>query len=535
MSSAAEQYVLAIDLGTSGPKVGVVSASGVVAGSAFRPVQSFEVEDGGSEQDPEAVWRAVVEASCEALEKSGVARDAVAAVICDSHFFSIAGIGRDGKPSMNLLVWMDRRGRAENLNRAPGHRADSLWRQFQWWRIHGVPPLASGVDDISKLRWLRHYRPEVYERTAVFLEPMDYINYRLTGRATANLCSAFPLQHTDNRSLAHTEYDDTLLRYSGMDQEKLPELVPLDAVIGGLSAVASQALGLPRSVQVVTGVNDTQAGAVGCAAFQGSHAGIVLGSSGVYVSHAEKKKTDVLTGLFTLPSPVAGKYLMTGEGGVSGRALEHFLESLLFADDGFGRSVHEDPYGRLEAAAASSPPGSNGVLFLPWLNGSIAPINDEAMRGGFLNVSLGTRRVDLARAVLEGIAFQYHQLAGAARRFTGRSFSHHVLYGGGALSNTWAQIMADVLQSPVHRMAAPRLTNCLGLGMLAFERLGRVSFDEIAQRVPIEGLFEPKPALRALYEDKNAAMTLAFKQNRRVFRKLNQAVGSRTTPGTVAD
>jgi len=449
------------------------------------------------------------------------------AVICDSHFFSLVCLGRDGKPTMNLLFWPDRRGRKENLTRFAGYRPDSLWRQFRWWRIHGIPPVPSGMDDISKMRWIKYARPEVYERTAVFLETMDYIAYRLTGRATANLCTAFAMQLTDNRSLDHTEYCDVLCRYAGIDREKLPELLPVDAIIGDILPGVAAELGLSPGTKVITGVNDTQAGAVGCGAFQGSHAGIVLGSSGVFVTHTPRKKTDIRTALFSLPSPVPNAYLVTGEGGAAGRALEHFLDAIIFGNDGFGAIHAEDPYRRLEQVAASSPPGSNGVLFLPWLTGSIAPVPDGDMRGGFLNLSLGTRRADLARAVLEGIGFLYLQMSDAAKRFTGRTFSHYVLYGGGALSDTWSQMMADMLQTPVHRMTTPRLTNCLGLGLLAFQRLGRLGFDEIAGMVPVERVFEPNPAVRALYGDKSAAMSMAFRGNRRLFQKLNRAPAGR--------
>lgn len=520
--------VLAIDLGTSGPKVAVVSESGDVLSAAFRTVTSMHTADGGVEQDPEAVWRAVVSASHEALRESGVAAENILAVICDSHFSSLVCLDRDGKPLMNLMVWLDQRGAHDQLAKFSGYRRDSLWRQFQWWRIHGIPPLPSGVDNVSKMRWIKFARPEVYEKTAVFLEPMDYLAHRMTGRATANACSAFMMQFTDNRKLDSVCYDPRLIRYAGIDPEKLPELVPTDAVVGKLLPAIAAELGLSPKTQVITGLNDTQAGAMGCGAFQGDHAGIALGSSGVLVTHAAKKKTDVRTSLFSMPSPVPNTYFMTGEGGVAGRALEHFVESLIFADDSFGTTKPADPYARLEEVAAASPPGANGVLFLPWINGSLAPVTDGTMRGGFLNVTLRTRRVDLARAVLEGIAYQFAQLSRAANTFTGRSFGHYTLYGGGALSPTWSQIIADILQTPVHRMARPRLVNCTGLGMLAFQRLGRVGYDEIARRVPIEKIHEPNPALRALYEEKGALLESAFKRNRPLFRQMNRKTANET-------
>lgn len=521
MSTPSEEYVLAIDLGTSGPKVAVVSLSGDVPGSAFRPVVSFMVEGQGYEQDPEAVWRAVLEACREALGSSGVTRENICAIVCDSHFFSIYCLGKDGQPAMNLIPWLDRRGTRENLGKAVGFRPDSLWRQLQWFRLHGVPPLASGIDNLSKLRWIKHCRPEVYERTAVFLEPMDFLAHRLTGRACANACSVFPMQVTDNRNPNNIHYAPTLQRYSGIDADKFPELIPLNAEVGTLLPAVATELGLPSEIPVLAGVNDTHAGAIGCGAFQGNHAGIVLGNSGVLTAHTPRKKTDIRTGLFSLPSPLPGRYLVTGECGVAGRSLEHFMDHIIFAEDAFGRISAEYPYARLESAVAGAPPGSNGVLFLPWMRGANMPVEDGNMRGGFLNVSLDSRRPDLARAMLEGIAFLYRHMGEAGQSFTGRRFDHYTLFGGGALSDTWSQIMADVLGLPVHRMARPRLTNCLGLGLLAFHRMGRLSLDDMAARVPIERVFEPDPTWHNLYADRYAAMNLAFHQNRKVFKKLN--------------
>lgn len=522
VSNPVEQHVLAIDLGTSGPKVGVVSPDGRVLGAAFRPVPTFPVGEEGFEQEPEAVWRAVVEASQEALRASGVEAASVTAVICDSHFFSLVCLGRDGRPTMNLIVWLDRRGARKRLAQSSAYRPDSPWRKLQWLRLHGIPPIDSGIDNLAKLRWLKYFRPEIYDRTAVFLEPMDYLAFRLTGRIAANPCTVFPMQVTDNRNADDIHYARRLIDYADIEPEKFPELTPVDAELGTLTSEAAATLGLSTATRVLAGMNDTHAGAIGCGAFRGSHAGLVLGNSGVMVAHAPRKKTDIRTGLFSMPSPLPGEYLMTGECGVAGRALEHFLEHIIYAEDAFGALSPEFSYRQLEEVVSTSPPGCRGVLFLPWMSGAHMPAVDGQVRGGFLNVSLTTRRADLARAVLEGVCFLYRHMGAAGMRFTGRDFTHYTLHGGGALSDTWSQIMADTMGLPIHRMAQPRLVNCLGLGMMAFDRMALLDLEEVAKRPPVERVFEPVAATRALYEDRHAAMALAFRQNRKLFHALNR-------------
>jgi xylulokinase len=148
------------------------------------------------------------------------------------------------------------------------------------------------------------------------------------------------------------------------------------------------------------------------------------------------------------------------------------------------------------------------------------------MRGGFLNLSLTTTRAHMARAVLEGVALNLRWLRGPVEKFVKHPFSHFVYYGGGAESDAWSQIMADVLGSPVHQMDEPQYATCLGAAMLAFERLGLLRFDEFESRIPIRRVYEPDPATREIYDARYKQFVAAFKRTRPIFRALNQSKGS---------
>ncbi|NJD32800.1 MAG: carbohydrate kinase, partial [Gammaproteobacteria bacterium] len=380
---------------------------------------------------------------------------------------------------------------------------------------------AGGIS-LTHLRHLKFARPEVYERTAKVLEAMDYVAMRLTGRATANQCTAFMFLLTDNRSLDARDYDPALLRYSLVDRDKLPDLVPMDAVIGTLLPSIAEELGLSPRTRVVTGLNDTQAGGMGTAAFSGSHAAISIGSTSVMIAHVPFKRTDIRHAILSMPSPVPGTYFVMAENGTGGNTLEHFLGNVVYPDDAFGRAVPTDRYSDLQRAVTATPPGSGGVLFLPWLGGSMAPAADDHVRGGFLNVGLATTRAQLARAVLEGVALNLRWLRGPVEAFARRSFSHFVFCGGGAVSDTWTQILADVMDAPVHQARTPQYIPCLGAGLLAFQRLGLLGFDDFASRIPIRRIHEPDAANRALYDDLAARFVETFKRLRPVFRNLNR-------------
>jgi xylulokinase len=510
--------VLAIDLGTSGCKAAVVSLAGQVVGSGRAPVETIHLPDGGAEQDPRAAWSAVTTACRAAVGRAGVAARELRAVICTGQYSSVVPVGRDGRPVGNMILWLDRRGAPERLRRLPGYPrgADSPLRLLRWLRVHGLPPVAGGLT-LAHLRYLKHAQPEVYQRAATFLEPTDYIALRLTGRATANACTAFMFLVTDNRRTGASGYDARLVRYAGIDADKLPELVPVDATVGAVLPEIALEIGVTPGIPVFTGLNDTQAGALGTAAFRGTHAAISLGSTSVMVTHAPRQRTDVRHAILSMPSPVPDTCLVMAENGAGAGGLDHLLGTLCPE----GVEGAKDRYARLQELVEGAPPGSGGVLYLPWMGGSMAPRADGRMRGGFLNIGLNTTRGELARAVLEGIALNLRWLRDPVEKFAGRRFSHFVLYGGGAASDAWSQIMADALDRPVHQTERPQSVAAIGAGLLAFERLGLLGFDDFASRVAIHRVYEPRLAHRELYQARAGQLVEAFRRTRPLFRALN--------------
>jgi len=521
--TSASPCVLAIDLGTSGPKTAVVSLQGELLATGRSAVQTLHLPDGAVEQDPEAIWSATRSACLAALRGSQVRPADVLAVICSSQYSSVVPVDAGGRPAANLVMWLDKRGATPRLRGQPGFPrfADGPPQLIQWLRLHGLPPVAGGIS-LTHLRHCKFARPDVYERTAKFLEPMDFVTLRLTGRMTANQCTAFMFLATDNRRLDATDYHPTLLRQSLIDREKLPDLVPVDAIVGTLLPDVAGELGLSPQTKVVTGLNDTQAGGMGTAAFAGEHAAISVGSTSVMITHVPFKRTDIRHAILSMPSPVPDTYFVMAENGTGGNTLEFFLDRLVYPDDAFGGGAAADRFERLQQAVAATAPGSGGVLFLPWLGGSMAPAADDSVRGGFVNLSLATSREQLARAVLEGVALNLRWLRGPVERFAKRRFSHFLFYGGAAESDQWSEIMADVLDAPVHQAQHPQYLTCLGVGLLAFQRLGLLGFDDFASRVPVRRQYEPNPAHRATYRELSARFVEAFTRMRPVFRALNR-------------
>jgi xylulokinase len=467
------------------------------------------------------------------LTASGIDAAHVVAVICASQYSSIVPVDSAGRPTANMILWQDRRGSARRLRQLPSgpRRLDSPLDLFRWLRLHGLPPIADGIS-LNHMRFLKYARPDVYARTAHLLEPMDFVTMRLTGRATANQATAFMSLMVDNRSLAATDYSPELVAASHIDRHKLPELVPMDAVVGPLLPDVAETLGLSPGTQVITGLNDTQAGGIGSGAFTGDHAGVSVGSTCVMIAHVATKRTDPLHAILSMPSPVPGTYFVMAENGMAGAALERFLTNVVYPNDSFGYSndspfgtatTPDDRFDRLEVAAAEAPPGSHHLLFLPWVGGSMAPSANGAMRGGFLNITPTTTRSDMARAVLEGVALNLRWLRDPVQRFAKRTFTHYAYFGGGAQSALWCQIMADVLGKPVHQLDQGDYTVAIGAGMLAFQRLGLIGFGEISANVRARRVFDPDPSTADVYDVMAEQLQRAFRRTKPIFRTLNRS------------
>jgi xylulokinase len=511
--------VLAIDLGTSGPKAAVIDAGLRVLGWARGTVATHRLPGGGAEQDPEQVWQQVLATCAQAL--AGTDRRDVAAVICTSQYSSVVPVDAAGVPVDNMILWQDQRGARRNLKQLPGYprRADSPWDLLRWLRVHGLPPVADGLS-LNHMRYLAFGRPQTYRRTATFLEPMDYLTLRLTGRACASQCTALMFLTVDNRRVGATAHDDRLVAASLIDPAKLPELVPANSVVATVRPEVAGRLGLPAGVPVISGATDTQAGAIGAGGHTGGHAVVCLGSTCVLTTHHSAKRTDIRHALVTLPSPVPGTYLVMAENGMAGEVVHRFLHNLVYPGDAFSptdRPSSAQALHRLAEVAAGVPPGSHGVLFLPWISGSMAPSEDGRMRGGFLNVGATTTRADLARAVLEGLALNLRWMRDPVQHMVKRTFTHYVFYGGGAQSDLWCQIMADALGRPAHQLAEAHLTVARGAAMLALSTLG---LRELDGAPAVARVYEPDPVAGRVYERVAPQLVRAHSATRRIVRAL---------------
>lgn len=515
-----DSFALTIDLGTGGPKVGLVSLTGSLIWHAFSPVETHLSPGGGAVQDAEEWWRAIVAMARDALAARIVPVASIVAVSVTGQYASTVPVDAAGAPVGDAVLWMDTRGRPHSRRRFAGRAAGYDLRTVTTWvRRTGGAPALSGADPIGQRLMLQAEQPDVAARARWMLEPIDQLTMRFTGVAGASPASMAVAWLIDTRHPDRLVYDPDLVRRAGVDPHQLPPLGPTNRYVGTVLPSVARELGLTGETQVVAALPDLHTAALGSGAVHLHRAHMALSTSSWISTPVESKKTDVLHQIATVPGLSAEGHLVIDNHEVGGLALNWFRDNVWSAA---GAAVD---YDEITAAAATVAPGAGDILFTPWLNGERSPIEDSRARGGFHNLSLDTTRTDMARAVLEGVAYNSRWLHEAVEKFTSTRLDRIRIIGGGARSDLWCQIHADVLDRTIERPAEPMFANLRGAGLAAGIASGRISLDDIDALVPIDATFRPDPANRSTYDRLFAEFPPRYRADRKMFARLNSTPG----------
>jgi xylulokinase len=534
--ASTDPHVLAVDLGTGGPKVAVLASTGRVVAHAFQAVGIDLTDDGGAEQSPQAWWDAIVGSARRALADAGVAPEDIVGVGCTSQWSGTVPVDDDGLAIGPAITWMDSRGaRAvrETVRGAVNVQGYSAPKLAKWVRRTGGIPSLSGKDPVGHIHFLRQQRPDVYAAAAAFLEPVDYLGLRLTGLSRASHDSITLHWVTDNRDINAVAYDDSLMALAGLERAKLPDLVATGSVLGGLDPAAATELGLLPGTPVVAGTGDLHSAAVGSGAVADFDGHLYIGTSSWISCHVPFKKTDALTNIASFPSGIPGRYLVADEHETGGACLTWLRDNVLFPDDALSTSTAtaadatstagppDNFFGILNDVAAAVPVGSHGVLFTPWLNGERSPVDDHTIRAGFHNLSLSSTRADMVRAVFEGVALNSAWLLGAVEKYTKRAFPSLAFVGGGANSDLWCQIHADAMGRTIRQIEDPVLANVRGAGLLTLVALGHLTVADIPGTVTVKATYEPEPAAAETYAALLKEFVNFYEKTKAIHKRLN--------------
>lgn len=475
-----KSLLIGLDLGTSALKAGLFTLTGERLALEHAPYPLYAPQPGWAEQDPNDWWTAAA-GVLRAL--AAAARDAggrIAAIGLAGQTPGHVLLGPDGEALGRAIIWRDQRATteaawlAEHLSPADTARWTGLSRLGE----ATLPP--------ARLLWLKTNRPADWQRARAVLQPKDYVAFKLTGQVVTDINSAYALAHP-----APPRYEADYLAALSISPGILPPLLAPHGSAGPVTAAASAGTGLAAGTPVIIGTIDAFCDLLGSGAVEPGLAVDVAGTSEmIALATAGPAQGE---GVF--PANLGGEIdFLCGPTQAGGEALRWLARSF-FPD--LGPAVD---FAALERTASACPPASEGLIFLPYLEGERAPIWDSQARGGFIGLTLAHGRGHCARAVYEGIAFSVRDVLERCENAAGQSARRVHVCGGGSVSDFWNQLKADVLNRPV--TAGWAEAACLGAAALASAGLGlHASVAAAAQALAApRQTYQPNPAAAARYE-----------------------------------
>ncbi len=518
-----ETIILSVDLGTSGMKVALITVSGKVLGWEAEPIRLIHTPDGGVEQAPDEWWGAFLSAAKRLIAKNQASASLIRAVCCSTQGEGTIPVDKNGNALSNCILWMDMRG-APFLKKQLGGLINidgaDIFKVLRFVNLTGGIPNLTGKDPAGHMLFIRDTQPEIYSKTYKFLNVLDYMNLRLTGEFAASFDSIVTSWVTDNRNPNALRYNDGLISMLGIDRAKLPEVVPCSAVVGNLKADVSNALGLSSAVKVVAGSIDNTAAAIGSGAVEDYQAHLYIGTSSWIAAHVPFKKTDVASSLASIPCAVPDKYLLTALQATAGGNLTFLRDNVIYHKDELLQEADvPDIFKVLDQITTRVPAGANGVVYTPWIWGERAPVEDKTIRAGLYNLSLNNTREDIIRAFLEGIALNTKWLMTPVEKFLGRKVHSINIVGGGAQSDVWCQIFADVMNVEIKQVNEPVYANARGAAWIGAAGLGEIKFEDVSKLVKFKNVYTPNQNNRKLYDERFDIFKSIYKQTKSIYKK----------------
>ncbi len=481
------ELLVGVDLGTTGTKTAVYDPNGKPLAEANAEVPLRWQGPGRVDQDAEDFYRSTVSTISRCLERGGVGAEQVVALGITGQMAGVLGLGAGWKPSTPYDSWLDLRC-SEDVDWLERELGDDLVEKT------GCPPM---IDHAPKMRWWHRERPEVFAAAEKWIMPSGYVAGKMAGLEPGDaFIDSTYLHFTGLAEARGGAWSGELAEAIGIPTDKLPRIVEPSTVIGRVSEEAAADCGLMEGTPIAAGLGDTAAGALGAGLVRSGQLLDVAGTAAVLAASTDEFRPDVRSRtLIAMRGAVPGQWIPLSY--LSGGSLLGWLREALAP---VGEEVYEPDFDELTAEAREVRAGTEGLLFVPHLDGRLLP-NDPAMRGAWVGLHRHHKRPHLVRAVLEGVAYEYaYYLQVLLKLYPGLSFDETRVIGGGAHSDTWNGIKASVLGVPYVRLDREEFS-CWGAALVAGHAVGL--FDDLAGAAERSTLtrdrFEPDPEDHAAY------------------------------------
>jgi len=447
-------YLLGIDVGTTGTKSVIFDQSGRLVAKGYVEYPVSTPASGWAEQDPMTWWSATIESLKEAISKSSASTSNIACVGLSGQTNSPSFIDGEGNPLRPCIIWMD--GRADPQS-AQIRRRIGEERVYKTTGVK-VDPFYS----YCKIMWVKENQPEIYDKTKVILQPKDFIGFKLTGEHFLDKALASSSGLLDTMK---GRYATKLLEDVGLDVEKLPKLVLSTDMVGNVTSKAADLTGLTKGTPVIAGSGDVMVNAVGCGAVKPGRAYNKTATASDLVVCVDRPVFDSKFRMVSYAHTLPGMWLLVGGAG-GGVCYRWFRDKFSQLEINLAKSLNKNPYEIIDEGAEQVGPGSENLIFLPYLMGARSPIWDTRARGVYFGIGINHDRRHFARAIMEGIAYSVRHRMEIMEKELGVKIDEVTVVGGGARSALWRRIMADVYNKPI-AFPSGEEQECLGAVILA--------------------------------------------------------------------
>lgn len=481
-----KSYYLGIDIGTTSTKAVLFDKQGKATGSGavFYPLHT--PNQLVAEQDPEEIFRAVLNSVREAIRKSGIPAESLKLVSFSAAMHSLMAVGKDGELLTKSITWADTRSARQAKKLKEERIGHSIYLRTGT-PIHAMSPL-------SKLVWLQEEEAEIFGQAEKFIGIKEFVFHKLFGEYVIDhsLASA-----TGLFNLKNLYWDKVALEAAGVGAERLSRLVPTTHQMSGVAPEYAAFMGIREDVPFVIGASDGVLANLGVGAIEPGVTAVTIGTSGAIRTVSQKPETDPKGRTFCY-ALTENHWIVGGPVNNGGIVLRWLRDEFASSEVETAKRLGIDPYDVLTQIASTVNAGSNGLLFHPFLTGERAPLWDANARGSFFGLSIHHQKRHMVRAVLEGIVFNLYTVLLAVEELTGESV-HIRASGGFARSAMWRQLMADVFGKPV---AVPESfeSSCLGAVVLGMYATGDIKdFSIVSEMIGETHIHHPDAAASEVY------------------------------------
>ncbi|MFX1499108.1 MAG: FGGY-family carbohydrate kinase [Promethearchaeota archaeon] len=449
-------FIAALDLGTTGCRTFIFDIAGTILASDYQEWESSYPSPSFVEQNADIWWQSLKKTIETAIKKSGIDSSEIVSLSVTNQRETIVPVDKDGIPLHNALVWQDRRtiDQVEFIKKKIG--IDKIYK------ITGltIDPYFSA----TKILWFKDNKPEIYQNTHKFLLVSDFIIHKLTGKFVTDHSNASRTMLFDINKL---KYSEEIASELEIDLDKMPKAVESGVEVG---EIISEETLFDKKTLVITGAGDQQAAALGVGVVSSGRTKLTTGTGSFLLAYLEKPNFDPKRRVLCSCHAIPKRWVQEASIFTTGAFLRWFRDELAQKECMIAEEQNQDPYNIITDKAEQSPIGANGLIAIPHLVGAGAPHWNPLARGLIFGLALGHKRRDLARAILEGVAFEVKKNIEVFKEL-GIDIKELRLTGGGSRSDLWNQIYADVLGVNCVRNVVEEATS-LGAAILAASGAG---------------------------------------------------------------